>query len=184
MSTGIDIQANVTGDNELALAFKNIAKELENDAAVIREVLKPPAKIIVKSMRTAAKPMGKDFVVYRTPKKKKGMRAPNSMGKIYATIKSGTLARSIGIFQTKISKRWPSVYIGPRYKKGVWTDPEKGGWFLNMVQYGTPFVKPNPFIMKGFNAGKSAAKSLLLKLMKKKVKKIVTKAGKNKMVLQ
>jgi hypothetical protein len=49
-----------------------------------------------------------------------------SKGKLYAKINKGQLKKSVGIFSTAATRRYPALNIGPRFKRGSWKSPEKG----------------------------------------------------------
>ena len=173
------IRVDMLGDRETRAAFLRIAKELGNDNEMIKKVIRPAARPLVKAMQelTPALKGGKDFKVYRTPKKNKKQRAPKGMGKVVYNIKSGTLKKSIGIFTTKSSRNMPAVYVGPRYKFGKWKDAETGGWFWPFVQFGTDFVKANTFVLKAAMATRSNVLGIAKTLAKKRVVEVVSKKG-------
>jgi len=59
-------------------------------------------------------------------------------GGLYAEIKPGTLAKSIGIGKSKLqgpARLFSAYWVGPRVK-GAFKDPEKGGWFAHFINYG------------------------------------------------
>ena len=67
---------------------------------------------------------GKTFKVYKK-------------GGLYAEIKPGQLKKSIGIMTSRVSNRklFSSKSVGPKVK-GVFNDPERGGWFAHFMNYG------------------------------------------------
>ena len=175
------ITMKLEGGNLASSAFIGVMKDVKDRRKMIKEVILPAAKIVKKVMIGMA-PMlttAPSFNVYRTPKLKQGMRAPNGMGKIYVAIKPGQLKKSISYFHTKATTKAGAVNVGPRYKKGVWLKPEKGGWYLFMVQYGTDSVKPQPFVLPALLSTKKGVANLMEKNMNKRLKTIVSKNGKN-----
>jgi HK97 gp10 family phage protein len=139
----------------------------KNKKKISSKVLKPSAKVVEKVMKSYAPVMTKykAFNVYRTPKLNSGMRAPKGMGKIYVSIKPRQLRNSIGSFQTKAAKNSPYMIIAPKFKFGVWTKPEKGGWYMQMVQAGTDTVRPQPFVGRAYRGTRSGVSNLLRKKM-------------------
>tara|TARA_R100001440_G_scaffold19319_1_gene32587 strand:+ start:395 stop:937 length:543 start_codon:yes stop_codon:yes gene_type:complete len=137
----------------------------KNKKKISSKVLKPAAKIVEKVMKTYAPVMTKykSFDVYRTPKINRGQRAPKGMGKIYVSIKPRQLRNSIGSFQTRAAAKSPYYIIAPKFKSGVWLRPEKGGWYMQMVQFGTDTVKPQPFVDRAYRGTKSGVSNLLRK---------------------
>jgi len=117
-------------EKDIKKEFERAFAELENlhdgvTTAQIRRIARKSLKPMVKSYREEAKISGPDeFKVYRN-------------GGVYAEIKSGTLAKSIGIITTRVNKgaTFASLYVGPRVKR-MFSDPEKGGWFAHFLEYG------------------------------------------------
>ena len=147
--------------------FKNISTDIKEKRKIIKEVIKPAAKIVLNVMRATAPVMDKypAFNVYRG-------------GKIYVSIKPKQLKKAVGIFSTPSTRKAGALNIGPRYKKGVWTKPDKGGWFMHMVQFGTDKVKPQPFVLQALLSTKSGVGNLMEKGMQKRLKQVVMKDGK------
>tara|TARA_R100000656_G_scaffold14887_2_gene14622 strand:+ start:2449 stop:2952 length:504 start_codon:yes stop_codon:yes gene_type:complete len=166
----IDVNLKATNHNEYALMFKAIAADL-TDKEIISKVLRPVGNVFVKSIKDTTPVLDRPFKVYRNQK-------------LYTTIEPGTLKNSIGIIQTASSKLFPGLYIGPRYKYGKWKKPNIGGWFMHMVQFGTEFIKPNPFVLRGFLAARATGIAMLEKKLKSVLKKIVSSKGKSKIKLQ
>jgi HK97 gp10 family phage protein len=146
-------------------------KMRKNKAKITSKVLRPGGKIVEKVMKTYTPVMTKykAFNVYRTPKLNRRLKAPKGMGKIYVSIKPRQLRNSIGVFQTKAAKNSPYVIIAPKFKSGVWLRPEKGGWYMQMVQFGTDRVKPQPFVGRALRGTASGVANLLKKNMAKLV---------------
>tara|TARA_R100001244_G_scaffold121245_1_gene90879 strand:+ start:6471 stop:7016 length:546 start_codon:yes stop_codon:yes gene_type:complete len=180
------IRVDMLGDEQTRKAFLRIAKALGNDNELIKKVIKPAAKPLVKAMRELAPELQSApvFKVYRTPKKSRKLKAPKGMGKVVYTIKSGTLKKSIGIFTTPNSRKMPAIYVGPRYKFASWKAPEKGGWFWPFVQFGTDLVKANTFILKAAMATRSNVLGIAKSLAKKRVVEVVNKNGRKGITLQ
>ena len=168
----------VEGANLATSAFKNIIKDVKDRKTMVKEVLLPAAKIVKKVMIGMAPILSAPvFNVYRTPKAKAGMRAPNGMGKIYVKNKPGQLKKSISYFHTKATRKAGAINIGPRYKSGVWKKPEKGGWYMHMVQFGTDSVKPQPFVLQALIATKKGVSNMMEIGMNKRLQKAVAKNG-------
>jgi|TARA_R100000773_G_scaffold26748_2_gene23226 HK97 gp10 family phage protein len=163
---------------QIELSLMNLGADMrKNKRQISKEVLKPSAQIISKEMKSIAPKLkgAQSFNVYRTPKLSGKLKAPKGMGKIYVKIKPGQLKKSIAPYQTKAGRKSPYFLIGPKYKFGVWTKPEKGGWFMHFVQFGTDTVKAQPFVgtalrNKGSQAGKLMENNLKI-LTKKTAKK-------------
>ena len=172
------ITMKLEGDLMAGNVFLDISMSVVEKKKLVKEVMIPSAKLVVKAMRALVPPAKEVFDVYRTPKRKKGMRAPNGMGKIYVSIKPGQLRKSINYFRTAASTRAGGINVGPRYRKGVWKKPDKGGWFMHMVQFGTDSVDANPFVLKGLDASRGLAGAKMERLLKERISKIVTRKGK------
>tara|TARA_R110000823_G_scaffold17068_1_gene54299 strand:+ start:2939 stop:3442 length:504 start_codon:yes stop_codon:yes gene_type:complete len=160
------ITMKLEGANLFDDAIKDIVKGTGNKKIMIKEVLTPAAKIVSNVMRQMAPKLDtKSFNVYRN-------------GKLYVSIKSGQLKKSISYFSTKASRKQGSIYIGPRFKSGIWKKPEKGGWYFHMVQVGTSLIKPQPFVLQALLSTKQGVSNLIEKGINKRLKKIVSKDGK------
>ena len=117
-------------EKDIKKEFERAFKELENlhdgvTTAQIRRIARKALKPMVKAYREEAKIKGPDvFKVYRN-------------GGVYAEIKSGTLAKSIGVITTRVNRgaTFASLQVGPRVKR-TFSDPEKGGWFAHFLEYG------------------------------------------------
>ena len=117
-------------ERDIKKEFERAFKELENlhdgvTTAQIRRIARKSLKPMVKAYKEEAKAKSKrNFVVYRN-------------GGIYAEIKPGTLAKSMGIITTKVNRgsTFASLQVGPRVKRSF-SDPEKGGWFAHFLEYG------------------------------------------------
>tara|TARA_R110000824_G_scaffold3916_3_gene18710 strand:+ start:4693 stop:5235 length:543 start_codon:yes stop_codon:yes gene_type:complete len=172
------ITMKLDGSNLATSAFLNITKDVKDKKTMVKEVILPAAKIVKKVMIGMAPILSSPvFNVYRTPKAKAGMRAPNGMGKIYVAIKQGQLKKSISYFHTKATRNAGAINIGPRYKKGIWKKPEKGGWYMHMVQFGTDSVKAQPFVLPALLATKKGVANMMEIGMNKRLKRIVAKDG-------
>ena len=138
-----------------------------NKRKITSKVLRPAGKIVEKVMKSYAPVMTKykAFNVYRTPKLDRRLKAPKGMGKIYVSIKPRQLRNSIKVFQTKAAQKSPYVIIAPKFKSGVWLRPEKGGWYMQMVQFGTDRVKPQPFVGRALRGTASGVSNLMKKNM-------------------
>ncbi len=159
------------GHKDMGVAIGKVIKETNDRKKMIKEVMVPAAKIVKKVMKSKAPKLKgyPSFNVYRTAKMKPGMRAPKGMGKIYVKIKPGQLRKSISYFRTKASNRAGGINIGPRYKKGAFAKPEKGGWYMHMVQFGTDKVKAQPFVLQALLATRKGVGNLMKKLMAKRI---------------
>jgi hypothetical protein len=117
-------------ERDVKREFERAFKELETlnrgvTTAQIRSIGRKALKPMVKAYKEESKIGGpKVFKVYRN-------------GSVYAEIKSGTLSKSMGIITTRVrkGKTFTSLYVGPRVKR-MFSDPEKGGWFANFLEYG------------------------------------------------
>ena len=173
------ITFKLENQNIVSEALENIALSMQDKKKLEKQVLMPAAKIVVKVMRAKAPKLSgnRPFDIYRTAKLKKGMRAPKGMGQIYASITPNQLKNSINWFRTTATRKYPALNIGPRYKKGVWKNPDKEGWFMHFVQAGfrgKNKVAPNTFVMDSLIATKNGVSNLMkvrtLKLLDKMVK--------------
>ena len=130
-------------ENDIKHEFERAFKELENlhdgvTTAEIRRIARKALKPMLKAYREEAKIKGPSvFKVYRN-------------GGIYAEIKSGTLAKSMGIITTKLNKgqTFASLQVGPRVKRSF-SDPEKGGWFAHFLEYG--YLKDGSYRGDGYS---------------------------------
>lgn len=117
-------------EKDIAKEFERAFKELENlhdgvTTAQIRRVARASLKPMLKAYRDEARQKGPSvFKVYRN-------------GGVYAEIKSGTLAKSMGIITSRVNRgqTFASLFVGPRVKR-AFSDPEKGGWFAHFLEYG------------------------------------------------
>lgn len=117
-------------EKDVKKEFERAFKELENlhdgvTTAQIRRIARKSLKPMVKAYRDEANISGpKVFKVYRN-------------GGVYAEIKSGTLAKSIGVITSRVNRgaTFASLSVGPRVKR-TFSDPEKGGWFAHFLEYG------------------------------------------------
>lgn len=117
-------------EKDIKREFERAFKELDNlndsvTTAQIRRIARKALRPMVKAYRDEAKIQGpKVFKVYRS-------------GGVYAEIKSGTLAKSIGVITTRVNRgqTFASLSVGPRVKRSF-SDPEKGGWFAHFLEYG------------------------------------------------
>tara|TARA_R110000824_G_scaffold5803_2_gene26718 strand:- start:782 stop:1327 length:546 start_codon:yes stop_codon:yes gene_type:complete len=175
------IKMKLEGTQMFSTELRNIGLSMQDKKKLIKEVILPSAKIVRKTMREAAPKLegAPSFNVYRTPKISGKMKAPKGMGVIYAKIKPGQLKKSVGIIRTSATRKYPALNIGPRYKKGVWVNPEKGGWYMHMVQFGTPTTIAKPFVLQSFIAVESLVKRLLENDTLKMLKRMVRKHGHN-----
>ena len=173
------ITMTLEGHKEMGIALGKMIKGVNDKKTIIKEVVRPAAKIVTKVMRQKAPKLKgyPSFNVYRTPKLKSGTAAPKGMGKIYVKIKPGQLRKSIFHFSTPATRKAGALNVGPRYKKGVWAKPEKGGWYMHMVQFGAQNVKPQPFVMPALLATRKGAGNLMQIGMKRVLKNTAAKTG-------
>lgn len=173
------ITVELEGGPQFQSALERIARDIRDPKLFLSKVLRPAARPLVEAIAGATPKLSgyPSFDVYRTPKKSNKMKAPKGMGKIYVKIKPNQLKDSIGVFTTAVSRRAPAVYVGPRYKFGKWKKPDLGGWYWAMVQYGTPTVDADPFVMKGLLMARGNIIKYAEGLMKKTVKEVVTRSG-------
>lgn len=62
-------------------------------------------------------------------------------GKLFAETSRSQLAKSVGLVKYKPSRKLTTGFkIGPR-QKGVWKNPNKGGWFGWWLEFGTKYRK-------------------------------------------
>ena len=176
------IWMKLEGENILIADFQKIGHKMEDKKKLFKDVLRPAARIVVKTMRgmTPVLKSAPAFNVYRTPKLSGKMKAPKGMGNIYVAIKPNQLKKSVFYFQTPASRRSGGVNIGPRYKRGVWMKPEKGGWFMHMVQFGTDFVEPQSFVLPALVASRAGVATSMKKDMKGMLKEVTKKVAGNK----
>lgn len=172
------ITTRLEGDQIVLDGFKRLTDVVNDRKKIRKEVIMPAAKIVKKVMIGLAPRLdtAPAFNVYRTPKQKKGMRAPNGMGNIYVSIKPGQLKKSIKVFSTRNSSRNGALYIGPKYKSGVWKKPDKGGWYMHMVQFGTDSVKPQPFVKPALLATRKGVGNLMANNYKKLIREGANKS--------
>ena len=167
------ITMKLEGNALASSVFKQVIRDVNDRKMIIKEVIRPAAKIVNKVMKGMAPVLSGHaaFNVYRG-------------GEIYVSIKPKQLKKSVGIFTTPSTRKAGALNIGPRYKKGVWTKPEKGGWFMHMVQFGTAFVEPQPFVLQALLSTKSGVGNLMKKGMEKRVRQVVKKDGKGILVMK
>lgn len=135
-------------ERDIKKEFEKAFKELEGlhdgvTTAQIRRIARASLKPMLKAYRTEAKINGpKVFRVYRN-------------GGVYAEIKSGQLAKSMGIITTRVNRgaTFASLYVGPRVKRSF-SDPEKGGWFAHFLEYG--YLRDGQYRGDGYGFAKRA----------------------------
>ena len=161
------ITMRMEGNVLASSVFSNVVKDVKDRRKMIKEVIKPAANIVMMVMRKMTPVLTKHpaFDVYHG-------------GKLYVTIRPNQLKKSVGLFSTPSTRKAGAINIGPRYKKGIWTKPNKGGWFMHMVQFGTAFVQPQPFVLQALLSTKSGVGNLMKKGMEKRLRQIVVKEGK------
>ena len=174
------MELRLEGEKEVNAAIRAIIKDTNNRKTLIKEVMRPAAKIVTKVMREMAPKLDSApvFNVYRTPKLSGKLKAPKGMGKIYVSSKPGQLRKSIFHFQTKATRRAGGIAIGPRFKKGVWIKPEKGGWYMNIVQTGTDTVQAQPFVVPALMSTRKGVGNLMVRNLKRRLKTTVSSVGK------
>jgi hypothetical protein len=157
------ITMQMEGTDIVSKSLRNIGLSMRDKKVLIKDVIRPAAKVVngVMQSKTPILQDGATFNIYRN-------------GSIYAKINKGQLKKSVGIFSTAATRRYPALNIGPRYKGGSWKSPEKGGWFFYFVQLGVRGnnrVAPNTFIMDSYQATKNPAASIMttniLKMLKR-----------------
>ena len=157
------ITMQMEGTDIVSKSLRNIGLSMRDKKVLIKDVIRPAAKIVngVMQSKTPILQDGATFNVY-------------SKGKLYAKINKGQLKKSVGIFSTAATRRYPALNIGPRFKRGSWKSPEKGGWFFYFIQLGVRGnnrVAPNTFIMDSYQATKNPAASIMttniLKMLKR-----------------
>lgn len=114
---------------ELNREFSRVMNELNKfgksiDARELGKMQRAAMRLTRDAMRAEVENADQVIKVYRN-------------GGLYAEIQPGTLARSIGIGQSKVSnaRLFSAYWVGPRVK-GAFKDPEKGGWFAHFINYG------------------------------------------------
>jgi hypothetical protein len=114
---------------ELNREFSRVLQELSKyahaiDARDLGKLQRNAMRVTRDAMREEVSNAKETIKVYRN-------------GGLYAEIKPGTLANSIGIGKSKVSreKLFSAYWVGPRVK-GAFKDPEKGGWFAHFINYG------------------------------------------------
>jgi hypothetical protein len=157
------ITMQMEGTDIVSKSLRNIGLSMRDKKVLIKDVIRPAAKVVNGVMQGKAPILqdGATFNIYRN-------------GSIYAKINKGQLKKSVGIFSTAATRRYPALNIGPRYKGGSWKSPEKGGWFFYFIQLGVRGnnkVAPNTFIMDSYQATKNPAASIMttniLKMLKR-----------------
>ena len=117
-------------ENEQTKAdFVRVMRELKKfshaiDARELGKMQRSAMKLTQDAMKAEIKDADQPIKVYRN-------------GGLYAEIKPGTLAKSIGIGKSKVNnaRLFSAYWVGPRVK-GAFKDPEKGGWFAHFINYG------------------------------------------------
>lgn len=117
-------------ENEQTKAdFVRVMRELKKfshaiDARELGKMQRSAMKLTQDAMKAEIKDADQTIKVYRN-------------GGLYAEIKPGTLAKSIGIGKSKVNnaRLFSAYWVGPRVK-GAFKDPEKGGWFAHFINYG------------------------------------------------
>lgn len=120
-SQGIKVEVDKNNLRDINLMFQQLPKQVDKE------------KIWVKFWRENSKPL-----------QKAAKTNANQLGG------SGQLAKSVGFFTTKSSRKYHGGYVGPRVK-GAFNSKEKSGYYGAWVEYGSE-VK---FGGKGFGSDQS-----------------------------
>ena len=123
----------------------------------------------------ASAPMGRrTHHRYSTPKLLRSIRTPVGMGRIVATYKPGNLKRSMQVLRFRQAPS--TVFIGAKLAKGnvrgvFGSRSRVDGYYAHMVERGTQHSAAQPFVLRGFNMGKSQA----LRTVESEVARVVNK---------
>ena len=123
---GVDVSVN--GVNKMIRALKQMTDAKTN--AKLKQLMKGgPARILKNEQKRILRTQyadSKGATIYRG-------------GTIYAKIKRGQLAKSIGVIKARnqgFNGLNPNILVGPMMK-GKYANPEMGGWYAHFLEYGT-----------------------------------------------
>lgn len=128
------------------------------------------AKVSERAIKAAA-PVASVPVVkrYSTPKVFGRLKAPKGQGKVVAEYHRGNLKRAMRILNLRRAK---GVYIGAYSrgsKQGIFKGARADGYYLHMIENGTKYSPPKPFISRAFDASKGEALGRIIADLKKKI---------------
>jgi len=128
------------------------------------------AKVSERAIKAAA-PVASVPVVkrYSTPKLFGRLKAPKGQGKVIATYHRGNLRNAMRILNLKRAK---GVYIGAYSrgsKQGIFKGARADGYYLHMIENGTKYSPPKPFVSRAFEASKGEALAQITADLKRKI---------------
>lgn len=135
-----------------------------------KRMLRQSAKIAVNIARQNAPVSPKPHYRYSTPKASSKFKAPKGLGKIEAIYNPGNLRDSIDALSFRRSQ---DVFVGPR--TGRRSKNGKDGYYAHMVEFGTQYTPPNPFMRR---TAAQAAQPVLRDLTKRIEKRVKKEADK------
>ena len=98
---------------------------------------------------------------------------------------TGQLKKSIKAFSTRASRRLPALYVGPKATGGKATkNSQRGGGFYGaIVEYGSVYSQPAPFMRPAWEQSRTNAEAILLKGAEAIVEKVLQRElkGANRM---
>lgn len=157
-------------DRQLKAEVENVVKNLrklpkEFSKRKRKNVLRPAAKIMQKSIRAEVPISDNPHFRYATSKVLQGVKAPKGSGQVVATYYPGNARRSI---RTLLFRRSADLFVGPKVAKsgggkGEFKGNRVDGWYLRFLEFGTinlPALSP---IKRGFEKAKTSAAAQLVK---------------------
>lgn len=156
----------MTLEQEIKIATKKLAA-IKNSLprGAVKRDLRGAGKIAANIAKQNAPVSTKAHYRYSTPKASSKFRAPKGEGVIAATYEPGNLRDSIGVMSFRGST---SVFVGPRTgKKSKGND----GYYAQMVEFGTKYTAPNPFMRRSAAQSEKPVQNELIKRFRKRIEK-------------
>lgn len=143
---------------EFLAKLKKLEKGLDSRQRKI--ILEYAAKPLVDKAQSLAPQSDNPHYRFDTPKLTKSIKAPKGMGKKVQTLLPGNLKLSLNILKHGLFKRLANVvYVGAKVSrrgsgKGTFGMRRFDGYYAHWVEYGTKFMKAQPFMRPAFMATK------------------------------
>jgi len=178
---GVDIEVDITGDEIVKKAIKELRKKMSETAA-IRKIARAGRKTMVNSIKRAQASAEKDIQEFNRYDRSRKYYSPSGA---VSTFYRGHLEKSIRDVSQDKSKwrKYPVLYIGPVYTgkagAGGQFTGEKGSAdaFYAHMMLGSKEAYAKRVLQTGFQAAKNQAGQEILQAARKEVEKSGKKAG-------
>lgn len=157
----------MTLEQEIRIATKKLAA-IKNSLprGAVKRDLRGAGKIAANIAKQNAPVSTKAHFRYSTPKVSSKFKAPKGQGVIAATYEPGNLRDSIGVMSFRGST---SVFVGPR--TGRKAKNGNDGYYAQMVEFGTKYTAPNPFMRRSAGQAEKPVQNDLIRRFRKRIEK-------------